>query len=193
MIWVVISASILVALIWCLFRSIVKPPKKQELPRKEDTSDTDTRFFNPNNDVRIDFDSEEYSSGGVDFMAPECDDDAISPVHRRNLPNLKAPCLSFAARVLNHITERKLLPSDVYKRGEISRQNYSRIVAADDSKVNKLTAMQFCVGLKLSKADSDNLLRTAGYAFSDVLKEDKAFSYCIEHKLWSMDEVRKRM
>lgn len=144
--------------------------REQELPRKE----------------------EEGGRGEIYFMAPECDDEGYS-THRRNLPNMKAPCLSFAARVLNHITERKLLPSDVYKRGEISRQNYSRIIAADDSKVNKLTAMQFCIGLKLSKADSDNLLRTAGYAFSDVLKEDKAFSYCIEHELWSIDEVRKRM
>lgn len=135
---------------------------------KEAKSHCEVMFFNPNMDVE-----ETYG--------------------RTIPPNFNAPCLSFAARVLKHIIDKGLAPSDVYARGEISRQNYSRIISADDSRVNKMTAMQFCIGLRLTLEESILLLETGGYAFSNVLKEDKAFKYCIEHGLYNMDEVRRRM
>lgn len=177
--------------------------KNEKIDEKASSSKPDSgiRFFNPNMEPSVDFDTPEFSTRGknveVDFMAPEASYDDTIEFHESitpiTLPNFNAPCLSFAARVLTYIRVKKLNPPDVYKRGEISRQTYSRIVAADDSRVNKFTAMQFCIGLKLNMRESELLLKTAGYAFSNVLKEDKAFSFCVENKLWDMDHVRMHM
>ena len=107
-------------------------------------------------------------------------------------PNLHAPVLSFSARLLTYVNEKYdgLAPM-AYKRAGISRQIYSRIVSRDDSTVNKRTAMQFCIGLQLNMQESELLLKSAGYAFSGTLPEDRIFMWCIENRIWNIDDINE--
>jgi hypothetical protein len=108
------------------------------------------------------------------------------------LPNLAAPALSFAARLLAAVKEKcGGRAAFAYKRAGISRKVYSKIVSDARRPVSKRTAMQFAIGLQLSRQEADLFLKAAGYAFSDSIPEDAAFSYCIENGIWNLNDLNE--
>jgi hypothetical protein len=110
----------------------------------------------------------------------------------KGVPNLHAEVLSFSARLLTYVKEKcdGCAPM-AYKRAGVSRQVYSRIVASNDAKVDKRTTMLFCIGLQLSIDEAELLMKSAGYAFSDTIPEDMVFRYCIQNKIWNLDDVNE--
>ena len=123
----------------------------------------------------------------------ECRSMAVESVvapARRTPPDLHAAVLSFPARLLTYVNEKCGGAAPMaYKRAGVSRQIYSRIVSRDDSTVDKRTAMLFCVGLQLEMNEAELLMKSAGYAFSGTLPEDRVFSYCIEKKIWNLLDI----
>lgn len=113
----------------------------------------------------------------------------FAPTEKRP-PNLKAAVLSFSARLLTYVREKCGGRGVVaYKRAGVGRNVYSRIISDDGSMVGKRTALQFCIGLQLSRPEADLLLKAAGYALSETIPEDCAFAYCIEHSIWNLADV----
>mgnify|MGYP003315447424 CR=1 FL=1 len=109
---------------------------------------------------------------------------------KKRPPNLHAPVLSFSARLLTLVNARCGGRGPVaYKRAGVSRQVYSRIVSDDSSSVDKETALQFCIGLQLDMPDAELLLKAAGYAFSGTQEIDRAFAWCIENRVWNIQDV----
>jgi hypothetical protein len=110
----------------------------------------------------------------------------------KGVPNLHAAVLSFSARLLTYVKEKcdGCAPM-AYKRAGVSRQVYSRIVASNDAKVDKRTTMLFCIGLQLSIDEAELLMKSAGYAFSDTIPEDMVFRYCIQNKIWNLDDINE--
>jgi hypothetical protein len=51
--------------------------------------------------------------------------------------------------------------------------------------------MLFCIGLQLSIDEAELLMKSAGYAFSDTIPEDMVFRYCIQNKIWNLDDVNE--
>ncbi|MBQ6010762.1 MAG: hypothetical protein IJL17_19695 [Kiritimatiellae bacterium] len=80
-----------------------------------------------------------------------------------------------------------------YKRAGISRQIYSRIVSNEGSTVDKRTAMRFCIGLQLEMDEAELLMKAAGVAFSATLPEDEVFAYCINNKIWNLEDINDIM
>ncbi len=114
----------------------------------------------------------------------------VAPPSRKMPPDLHAAVLSFPARLLTYVNEKCGGAAPMaYKRAGVSRQIYSRIVSRDDSTVDKRTAMLFCVGLQLEMKEAELLMKSAGYAFSGTLPEDRVFSYCIEKKIWNLLDI----
>jgi hypothetical protein len=110
----------------------------------------------------------------------------------KGVPNLHAAVLSFSARLLIYVNEKCDGSAPMaYKRAGVSRQVYSRIVASNDAKVDKRTTMLFCIGLQLSIDEAELLMKSAGYAFSDTIPEDMVFRYCIQNKIWNLDDVNE--
>jgi hypothetical protein len=110
----------------------------------------------------------------------------------KGVPNLHAAVLSFSARLLTYVNEKCAGRAPMaYKRAGVSRQVYSRIVASNDAKVDKRTTMLFCIGLQLSIDEAELLMKSAGYAFSDTIPEDMVFRYCIQNKIWNLDDVNE--
>jgi len=123
-------------------------------------------------------------------MPPDPESSYFYVPERRCPPKLKAAHLSFAAQLLTLVkTKYDGCAAMVYKRAGIRRQIYSRIVSNDGSCVGKRTALQFCIGLQLSRAEADDLLGRAGYALSRTIPSDCAFAYCIEHRIWNLEDV----
>lgn len=79
---------------------------------------------------------------------------------------------SFTTRLLRLIDERGLKDSTVYRQSNISRQHFSKIQCNRDYNPKKKTVLAFAVGLHLSEDETIDLLKSAGYAFSDGSKRD---------------------
>ena len=96
---------------------------------------------------------------------------------------------SFTTRLLRLIDERGLKDSTVYKRSNISRQHFSKIQCNRDYNPQKKTVLAFAVGLHLSEDETIDLLKSAGYAFSDGSKRDWIVRYCLEQKIYNINQV----
>lgn len=118
----------------------------------------------------------------------------LSVVRRSGPPNLHAVVLSFPARLLIYVREKcNGVAPMAYKRAGISRQIYSRIVSNEGSTVDKRTAMRFCIGLQLEMDEAELLMKAAGVAFSATLPEDEVFAYCINNKIWNLEDINDIM
>ena len=53
----------------------------------------------------------------------------------------------------------------------------------------KEQAFRIAVGLHLSEDETIDLLKSAGYAFSDGSKRDWIVRYCLEHKIYNINQV----
>ena len=108
----------------------------------------------------------------------------------RNLENLMDNLgESFTTRLLRLIDERGLKDSTVYKQSNISRQHFSKIQCNRDYNPKKKTVLAFAVGLHLSEDETIDLLKSAGYAFSDGSKRDWIVRYCLEQKIYNINQV----
>lgn len=115
---------------------------------------------------------------------------AAAPMAARSLENLMDNLgESFTTRLLRLIDERGLKDSTVYKQSNISRQHFSKIQCNRDYNPKKRTVLALAVGLHLSEDETIDLLKSAGYAFSDGSKRDWIVRYCLEHKIYNINQV----
>ena len=115
---------------------------------------------------------------------------ATTPMAARSLEHLMDNLgESFTTRLLRLIDERGLKDSTVYKQSNISRQHFSKIQCNRDYNPKKKTVLAFAVGLHLSEDETIDLLKSAGYAFSDGSKQDWIVRYCLEHKIYNINQV----
>ena len=115
---------------------------------------------------------------------------AAAPMAARSLEHLMDNLgESFTTRLLRLIDERGLKDSTVYKQANISRQHFSKIQCNRDYNPKKKTVLAFAVGLHLSEDKTIDLLQSAGYAFSDGSKRDWIVRYCLEHKIYNINQV----
>ena len=113
-----------------------------------------------------------------------------APMAARSLENLMDNLgESFTTRLLRLIDERGLKDSTVYKQSNISRQHFSKIQCNRDYNPKKKTVLAFAVGLHLSEDETIDLLKSAGYAFSDGSKRDWIVRYCLEQKIYNINQV----
>ena len=108
----------------------------------------------------------------------------------RKIPNLKSEKPSFAAMLIKYVNER--FGGDapkVYSAARVSRKTYSAIVGNELRPVSKQTAVQFALALKLARAEADDLLKAAGFAFSPVILEDIIVCACMASGIYEIDSV----
>lgn len=121
----------------------------------------------------------------ADIDAPSEDD--LAAIERRLKRERKRG--SFSDHLIRLIDSRGLSNVEVYTRANISRQQFSRIISKEDYMPQKKTIFAFAVALKLSKQETDELLRKAGHAFSDTNKMDVIMSYFIEKQKYDIYEI----
>ena len=115
---------------------------------------------------------------------------AAAPMAARSLEHLMDNLgESFTTRLLRLIDERGLKDSTAYKQSNISRQHFSKIQCNRDYNPKKKTVLAFAVGLHLSEDETIDLLKSAGYAFSDGSKRDWIVRYCLEQKIYNINQV----
>ena len=93
---------------------------------------------------------------------------------------------TFSEYLLDLLREREGKDSEVYKRAEVSKQLFSKILSNRDYRPTKDTAVQLAIGLQLDVAQTQKLLEKAGYVLTRSSKADLVVQYCIERKVYSI-------
>ena len=96
---------------------------------------------------------------------------------------------SFHHMLFRLIDEKQLKDSDVYKKTNISRQNFSKIRSNSDIRPKKGTVLELSLALNLNIDQTTDLLASAGYAFSPGNKADLLVRYFIEHGKYDINEI----
>ena len=93
---------------------------------------------------------------------------------------------TFSEFLLDLLKERSGKDSEVYKRAEISKQLFSKILSNKDYQPTKSTAIQLAIGLQLDIVQTQKLLEKAGFALTRSSKADLVVQYYIERKVYSV-------
>ena len=122
---------------------------------------------------------------------PETADSQIIPLSSLSLEETLRRCHSnlFLKTLYRLLDERKLDEVRVYKSALISRQYYSKIRSGNIPKKNSILAIGLT--MKLSRTEMDELLKSAGYAFSDTRRTDVIVLWCMAHGIYDVMKVNE--
>ena len=115
--------------------------------------------------------------------------DDVSKLKRRVESNIND---SWQQALFNIIDKKFLDEVEVYKRGGLTKQTFSKIRSNADYHPDKDTAIRLCIGLKLNLDETLDLLSKAGYTLSNSIERDLVIKYFIENKeydIYTMDNV----
>ena len=89
--------------------------------------------------------------------------------------------------------ERSGKDSEVYKRAEVSKQLFSKILNNPDYQPTKSTVLQLALGLQLDLPQTQKLLEKAGYALTRSSKTDLVVKYYIERKIYNVTFINEAL
>ena len=106
-----------------------------------------------------------------------------------NVPINLAP--TFSELLINYIDEKKMDNTDVYKAAQIDRKHFSKIISNTFYQPKRDTVFSFIFALKLNIEEAEDLMATAGYAFSKSNMRDVVFEYFIRTQNYNIDEINE--
>ena len=98
---------------------------------------------------------------------------------------------TFSEMLMRKISEKKMSASECYKRANISRKLFSKIKNDHCYKPSKATVLAFAISLRLSVEETEKLLQTAGYAFSNSTHSDIIIKYFISKKNYDIYKINE--
>ena len=91
-----------------------------------------------------------------------------------------------------YMDKKGMQSTDVYS-DYFGRKTFNKIQNVPDYHPSKGTAIQACLGLKLTLAESEELLASASYAFNPYFHPDKVIMFCIDHQMWSLRDINYQL
>jgi len=85
--------------------------------------------------------------------------------------------------------EKGLTPAELYKRANVDRRQYSRLMGPEKRHPSINTVISFALALRLDRQEFDEFLKIAGYALSNSSSRDVCIMYCLEKSIYDIDVV----
>lgn len=102
---------------------------------------------------------------------------------------IKKKDAGFTEILLELIRERGLKNSAVYKKANISKQHFSKIINDPNARPSKHTAIALALALELDLEQTRDLIGRAGYALTNSSTFDLIIRYFIEHGQYNVVEI----
>ena len=102
---------------------------------------------------------------------------------------LKARDAGFTETLRELIAQRGMKNSAVYKRANISKQHFSKLINDPDARPSKPTAIALALALELNLAETRDLIGRAGYALTNSSTFDLIIRYFIENRQYNVVEI----
>ena len=102
---------------------------------------------------------------------------------------LKEKDAGFTEKLLELIGRRGMKNSAVYKKANISRQHFSKIILDPNARPSKATAIALALALELDLEETRDLIGRAGYALTNSSIFDLIVRYFIERKQYDVVQI----
>ena len=99
----------------------------------------------------------------------------------------------FSETLLRLIEEKGMDPVVCYKRANVNRRTFSKIRTDKTYHPSKKTVFAFAISLKLTYEETERLLKSAGYTFTNSSKMDIIVEYYILNGVYDIFEINEAL
>ena len=100
---------------------------------------------------------------------------------------------SFAVTLLKLIDAKGLTDVECYKKANVSKQTWYKIMNIREYKPSKNTILCFAIALELSLEETNHLLSTAGFTLSKSSKFDIIIEYFLLHGIYDIFAINETL
>lgn len=100
---------------------------------------------------------------------------------------------TFQETLFDFIDTKNLTDTQVYKRANMDRRLFSKIRSNKEYSPKKTTVFSLAIALKLSVAETEKLLASAGYAFNMSSKADVIIRYFLEREEYDIFTINETL
>ena len=112
-----------------------------------------------------------------------------APIARQSIDDYIVLDESFAEKLIKLIDAKGMDDVACYKRANVSKQTWHKLMTDKNYKPNKKTAVSFAIALELTLRETQNLLSSLGFVLSDSSLSDVIIKYCLENSIYDVFEI----
>ena len=97
--------------------------------------------------------------------------------------------MSFVNKLEQYIRDKNLEVRDVYKKANIDRRLFSKMLCKRDYQPSKDTVLALIFAMQLNSTEAKDLLERAGYTLSHSIRRDIIIEYFIKEGVYTLNNI----